>query len=391
MLALLCLTVSGAWAQEETLLTTIENTGDNEDFKSGSKTFDNIATVTFSGNVNNDNDGWGWYSDPERTLTVTAAEGYTITRVKFYTDEGSAFDEEAPFEAILVSTDYNIAKVNGTSIGSWGVNKIEVYGYAGTPAPAGYTVSMPQDTPDAEKWTARAGTDGTYQQLPLEGVAAGTAVSVKYSGTKKVKSVKAKKAAPAPAAAIAPALMDGATVVIEYNCDGFVTNFTFTNNGGTYSCNITGDESDGYSASLTKQGNTLVFVAHHSDIPDSFDSTINFDTTSDTYSFAKKAGEFWNFKISVNGTDITDKLSEAAPATVRTPSRVAKDMLEEINVPRHLSLRMANWCSSRTSLQQSMIILICLDSPSPLTQATTPIANGSDLLQNLLLIPPSSV
>ena len=53
MLVLLCLTVSGAWAQEERLLTTIVNTGDNASFKSGSKTFDNIATVTFSGEVLN--------------------------------------------------------------------------------------------------------------------------------------------------------------------------------------------------------------------------------------------------------------------------------------------------------------------------------------------------
>ena len=307
ILALLCLTVSGAWAQEGTLLTTIESTDDNASFTSGSKTFDNIATVSFSGEVNNDNDEWGWYSEEgERTLTVTAAEGYTITRVKFYTDSSSAFDEEAPFEAILVSS-FNefYTKVNGNSIGQIGVTKIEVYGYAGTPAPTTYKVSVKEGTEDATSWTIAP------PEATTTGVAQGTEVTATYSGTKKVKSVKAKKkAATAPAAAIAPALMDGATVVIEYNCDGFVTNFTFTNNGGTYSCNITGDESDYFSASLTKQGNTLVFVAQHSDMPDSFDSTINFDTTSDTYSFAKKTEEFFFFKISVNGTDITDKLSE---------------------------------------------------------------------------------
>ena len=283
ILALLCLTVSGAWAQEVTLLTTIESTGDNASFKSGSKTFDNIATVTFSGDVSNDDDNWGWYSEPERTLTVTAAEGYTITRVKFYTDSSSAFDEEYPFEAILV--DY-IAKVNGNLIGQFGVTKIEVYGYADTPAPATvavtgvtlaptsatltlgetetvtliptvlpaeatdksvtwsssdeavatvtdgvvtavaagtatitvtttdgaktatcavtvaapaastYTVTLKEGTDDATSWQGKAGT-GVYQALPLEGVEAGKAVSVKYNGTKKVKSVKAKKAAPA--------------------------------------------------------------------------------------------------------------------------------------------------------------------------------------------------
>ena len=142
ILALLCLTVTSAWAQEVSLLTTIESK-DYTSFKSGSQTFNNIATVNFSGEVSNDNDYWGWYYfREERTLTVTAAEGYTITRVKFYTDSSSAFDEEAPFEAILAyyNSDY-IAKVNGTSIGEVGVNKIEVYGYAGTPAPASYNVT----------------------------------------------------------------------------------------------------------------------------------------------------------------------------------------------------------------------------------------------------------
>ncbi len=144
MLVLLAAVATGAVAQEETLLTTIENTGDNASFTSGSKTFDNIATVTFSGEVDNDGDDWGWYSESERTLTVTAAEGYTITRVKFYTDEGSAFDEEAPFEAILVYSDQKgyYAKVNGTSIGQHGVTKIEVYGTApATVAVTGVTLA----------------------------------------------------------------------------------------------------------------------------------------------------------------------------------------------------------------------------------------------------------
>ena len=201
MLVLLCLTVSGAWAQEERLLTTIVNTGDNASFKSGSKTFDNIATVTFSGEVYNHNDGWGWWSQAARTLTVTAAGGYTITRVKFYTLLNSAFDEEAPFEAILGYDDYDniITKVNGTSIGQVGVTKIEVYGYGP------YKVSLKEGTEDATSWQGKAGT-GEYQALPLTGLEAGTAVSVKYNGRKLVKSVKAKKAAPAALNLTSPAV-----------------------------------------------------------------------------------------------------------------------------------------------------------------------------------------
>ena len=67
----------------------------------------------------------------------------------------------------------------------------------GAVAQTTYKVSVKEGTEDASNWQGKAGT-GNYQALPLEGVAAGTAVSVKYSGTKMVKSVKAKKKAAAP-------------------------------------------------------------------------------------------------------------------------------------------------------------------------------------------------
>ena len=134
--ALLLMAATGAWAQTPTLLTTIESTGENASFTSGSKTFDNIATVTLSGDVDNDNDNWGWYSTEVATLTVTAAEGYTITSCRFYTWRGSAEDSEAPFQATMMyvyELDDLDVKVNGNSIGKFGVTKIEVYGYASTP------------------------------------------------------------------------------------------------------------------------------------------------------------------------------------------------------------------------------------------------------------------
>ena len=62
----------------------------------------------------------------------------------------------------------------------------------GAVAQTAYKVSVKGGTDDASNWQGKAG-QGDYQSLPLEGVAANTAVSVKYSGTKMVKSVKAKK------------------------------------------------------------------------------------------------------------------------------------------------------------------------------------------------------
>ena len=131
IIALLCMAVSGAWAQDEELLTTILNSS-NTDFKNGSKTFDDIATVSFSAAVSNDGDQWGWYSYDGVTLSVTPIQGYTITRCKFYCNSGSAFDETKPFEAVLGNGE-NHTFVNGSNIGDWGVTKIEVYGYE-TPA-----------------------------------------------------------------------------------------------------------------------------------------------------------------------------------------------------------------------------------------------------------------
>jgi len=183
MLVLLMTAVTGAVAQEVTLLTTIENTGDNASFTSGSKTFDDKVTVTFSGNVYNEDDDWGWYSEEERTLTVTAAEGYTITRVRFYNSSGSAFDEDAPFEAILVD-DYNgryVTKVNGTSLGDAGVTKIEVYGYAGAPEPA--TVAVTGVTLAPTTATLTLGETETVTLIPTVLPAEATDKSVTWSSS----------------------------------------------------------------------------------------------------------------------------------------------------------------------------------------------------------------
>ena len=67
----------------------------------------------------------------------------------------------------------------------------------GAVAQTTYKVSVKEGTEGASNWQGKAG-EGAYKSLPLEGVAAGTAVSVKYNGTKKVKSVKAVKKAVAP-------------------------------------------------------------------------------------------------------------------------------------------------------------------------------------------------
>ena len=133
LVALLAVT-TGAWA-DETLLLTIENK-DYKSFTSGSMTFDHKVTVTFSDEVYNDGDEYGWYAagGTESLLTVAGTNGYTITSCKFYTKEGSAatgytIAGESPSVYLSEEFVYTDASQSGV-IGYPGINKIEVYGYA---------------------------------------------------------------------------------------------------------------------------------------------------------------------------------------------------------------------------------------------------------------------
>ena len=128
-------------------------------------------------------------------------------------------------------------------------------GWYTSSAPAGYSVSLKEGTEDASNWQGKAG-EGAYQLLPLEGVAAGTAVTVKYNGTKKVKSVKAvKKAAPAATVTTAPTAKTG----VKAGQNEAIVN-AGTAEGGTmmYMVNATQPAStDGFSATVpTAEGLT---------------------------------------------------------------------------------------------------------------------------------------
>ena len=128
--------VTGAWAQTETLLTTITATAKEQ----ASYSTANVATVSFSYTADGSSAylaNWGWWGYGW-TATVTAAEGYTITKCIFYDDANrTATDSEAPFVVETTEED-KTPRINGTPIDggnmcSKGIKKIEVYGYV-TPA-----------------------------------------------------------------------------------------------------------------------------------------------------------------------------------------------------------------------------------------------------------------
>ena len=190
MLVLLAAVATGAVAQTEALLTTITATGKEQ----ASYSTANVATVSFSYTAYGSSAylaNWGWWGYGW-SATVTPAEGYTITKCVFYDDQNrTATDSEAPFVVETTEED-KTPQVNGTPILAYtskGIKKIDVYGYV---TPTTVDVTLADGTEDASNWQGKAG-EGEYQSLPLTGLEAGTAVTVKYNGTKKVKSVKAKK------------------------------------------------------------------------------------------------------------------------------------------------------------------------------------------------------
>ena len=200
-LALLITAVTGAWATE-TLLTTINA---SSDFISGSKTFDGVATVTFTGNIAYDDmPNYGWsagYGTPGGSVSVEPAEGITISSCKFYFDTNETYTiSTAPFVLYLTTEDssfriYTGPNSTGEMLYGNGIKKIEVYGTAETPITVEpvtgqqnqWTFEMPGSdvvlTPlyaPAAKWDVVE----NVEQLPaaLEGIIAGQDAAIVTAG-----------------------------------------------------------------------------------------------------------------------------------------------------------------------------------------------------------------
>ena len=194
LLVLLLTAASGAWAQTETPLVTIQ-ASENSTFTSGSKTFNDIATVTITGNGYIDVSGWA-----SCMLTVTPADGVTITSVKFYGSVNGDVveDTSSPFEAEN-KYDSNVSRevtiVNGTKAFDYGVTKIEVFGTAEPPLavewdPATKTGTFVMPAYDVEiapiyAPTAQWAKDKEVDQIPaaIEGIYAGTEDAIVKAGT----------------------------------------------------------------------------------------------------------------------------------------------------------------------------------------------------------------
>ncbi len=190
MLVLLVMAVTGAWAQEqsETIATTTDNFVVGTHFD-----IDNNAGYV-------DEDGMS----ADGGITVLAKNGETITKVVISCTFG--YSNVHDINTTVSSGTMEITN-GGRTITVTGVNastftftcsddgplfgQFVVYYTEASAGPTGYTVSMKEGTEDATSWTIAPA------EATTTGVAQGTEVTATYSGTKKVKSVKAKKKAAA--------------------------------------------------------------------------------------------------------------------------------------------------------------------------------------------------
>ena len=108
------------------------------------------------------------------------------------------------------------------------------------------------------------------------------------------------------------ALVKGAKVEIVYKWEDTSTIFTFTNNGGTFSCVISGPTTQDISGSLKIDGNELFFSAKDTSwLSPEFDLEIKFNYVKNTFKFwTIKHDIYKSHTISVNGTDLTSKLTK---------------------------------------------------------------------------------
>jgi hypothetical protein len=149
--------------------------------------------------------------------------------------------------------------------------------------------------------------ESTMEVIPGDPKYKVTGVKMKVSNVEITNLLKEK----GEGVTLADALVKGAKVEVAYYWGGSKepTLFTFINEGGTFSCKITGDSPDTFErGSLSSEGNLLRFSAINYDPYCTL--KIDFNTVTNTYKFFTVFHDNYDsFKISVNGTDITSKVT----------------------------------------------------------------------------------
>ena len=151
--------------------------------------------------------------------------------------------------------------------------------------------------------------ESTIEVIPGDPKYKVTGVKIKVSNVEITKLLKEK----GEGITLTDALVKGAKVEIVYKWnDSKTTTFTFTNDGGTFSGAIAGDNAENFNYFLKLEGNELFFSTKEKDwfVTDT-NLEIKFNVVKNTYKFWTVTNDTYNsFKISVNGTDITSSLTK---------------------------------------------------------------------------------
>ena len=151
--------------------------------------------------------------------------------------------------------------------------------------------------------------ESTIEVIPGDPKFKVTGVKMKVSNVEITQLLKEKD----EGVTLTDALVKGAKVAVVYKWNNSnTTTFTFTNDGGTFSCAITGEEADIFNSFLKLEGNELFFSAKDKDwFSTDCNLEIKFNIVKNTYKFWTVTHDVYNsFTISVNGTDIRSKLKE---------------------------------------------------------------------------------
>ena len=152
-------------------------------------------------------------------------------------------------------------------------------------------------------------TENTMEVIPGDPKYKVTNVKMKVSNVEITKLLKEK----GEGVKLSDALVKGAKVEIVYKWDNSnTTTFTFTNDGGTFSCAITGDNPQQFNSFLRLEDNVLFFSAKDKDwFSTDCNLEIKFNVVKNTYRFWTVTHDVYNsFTISINGTDITRSLTK---------------------------------------------------------------------------------
>ena len=150
--------------------------------------------------------------------------------------------------------------------------------------------------------------ESTIEVIPGDPKYKVTGVKMKVSNVEITQLLKEKD----EGVTLIDALVKGAKVEIKYKWSEGTTTFTFTNEGGTFSCAITGDNPQQFNSFLRLEDNVLFFSAKDKDwFSTDCNLEIKFNVVKNTYRFWTVTHDVYNsFTISINGTDITRSLTK---------------------------------------------------------------------------------